>query len=194
MSKGGVKMTKGKYTKGFTLVELLVVIAIIAILAGAMFVVINPAKLMSKARDSRRISEVQGVNKAIAAAFADGKITAPAALVSRNSQTTLSVLPDGTGWAGGWTVPANSTSIRDYMAVLPRDPVGATNTCPKCYYFGMSVAGDWEIDAVLENFDNAQLSINDGGNQGSTATCTAALMPIATCRYEVGTNVPGNVI
>ncbi len=37
---------------GFTLVELLVVIAIISILAGALFMVINPAQLQRKSREA----------------------------------------------------------------------------------------------------------------------------------------------
>lgn len=192
-------MTKGKYTKGFTftkgftLVELLVVIAIIAILAGALFMVINPAKLLAKSRDSKRISEITELNKAIAASLADGKITKPTSNTGVRSSCAIDdVSTDGTGWAGGW-INLDATGIRSYMGVLPRDPKANPNVSPNCYYFAMNTAGDWEINAVLESFDNASLAINDGGNQGSTNTCTAR-MPIATCRYEVGSNVPSNVM
>lgn len=41
-----------KSTSGFTLIELLVVIAIISILAGALFMVINPAQLQTKSKEA----------------------------------------------------------------------------------------------------------------------------------------------
>jgi len=41
-----------KSTSGFTLIELLVVIAMISILAGALFMVINPAQLQRKSREA----------------------------------------------------------------------------------------------------------------------------------------------
>ncbi|MFA5776412.1 MAG: prepilin-type N-terminal cleavage/methylation domain-containing protein [Patescibacteria group bacterium] len=177
--------TKGRYTKGFTLVELLVVIAIIAVMAAALFMVINPANLMKKTRDSRRISEMAEVNKAIAGALADSKLTPPvAAMAVRDSCGTPTYTVLGAGWVGGWT-----GTLADFMPVLPRDPKASPNVAPNCYYFTMSTLGTWELDVVLESFDNANLAINDGGTSGTAATCTAALMPSVACRYEIGTNL-----
>jgi len=42
--------------KGFTLIELIVVIAIIGVLAGVLLIAINPAALLAKGRDAKRIS------------------------------------------------------------------------------------------------------------------------------------------
>ena len=51
--------------KGFTLLELLIVIGILAILSTTMLLVINPAEMLRKARDSQRISDLNTLKTAI---------------------------------------------------------------------------------------------------------------------------------
>lgn len=51
--------------KGFTLLELLIVVAIIVILAGIVFVVLNPAETLRKTRDSQRISDLNTLKSAL---------------------------------------------------------------------------------------------------------------------------------
>ena len=51
--------------KAFTLLELLIVIGILAILSTTVMIVINPADLLARARDSNRISDLSTVNSAI---------------------------------------------------------------------------------------------------------------------------------
>lgn len=178
-------MTKVKHTKGFTLVELLVVIAIIAILAGALFLVINPAKLMAKTRDSRRVSELTEVNKGIANSLADGKITLGAYGTLANDTATGT-----TTGADGWVrfvLPVGSPGMVDYMRVLPRDPLrgAGAGAVTSFYYRFASTLTTWELNAWLENIDNAAIATNDGG---SANTCTT--MPAVACVFEVGTE-PG---
>ncbi len=47
--------------KGFTLIELIIVIAVVAILAGAIFVAIDPARRLHEARNARRWSDVNTI-------------------------------------------------------------------------------------------------------------------------------------
>ena len=55
-----------KTKKGFTLLELLIVIGILSILSTTVVLVINPAQLLKKARDSQRISDLSTMKTAIA--------------------------------------------------------------------------------------------------------------------------------
>ncbi len=149
-------MTKEKYTKGFTLVELLVVIAIIAILAGALFLVINPAQLLAKSRDSRRMSDLTELNKAISMGVADSKITVTTVgpLVST---TVNNYSVDG---VNGWVrFTAIGTGLATYLGVLPRDPGATAYT-----YRADATTSSWELNAVLEATDNATKMSTDGGN------------------------------
>jgi prepilin-type N-terminal cleavage/methylation domain-containing protein len=51
--------------KAFTLLELLIVIGILAVLSTTVLIVINPADLLARARDSNRISDLSVVNSSI---------------------------------------------------------------------------------------------------------------------------------
>jgi len=56
-------MLENKNNRAFTIIELIVVIAIIVILAGIVVVGVN--KFLKNARDSRRIADLQNIQKAI---------------------------------------------------------------------------------------------------------------------------------
>jgi prepilin-type N-terminal cleavage/methylation domain-containing protein len=51
--------------KAFTLIELIIVIAIIAILAGAIFVAVDPARRLHEARNARRANDISAILDAI---------------------------------------------------------------------------------------------------------------------------------
>ena len=63
-----------KNKSGFTLVELLIVMAIVSILATATVIILNPAEIVRKSQDSRRISDLTNLNKALGLAQVQGGI------------------------------------------------------------------------------------------------------------------------
>jgi prepilin-type N-terminal cleavage/methylation domain-containing protein len=51
--------------KSFTLVELMIVIAILVILSAIVIFALNPGRLFDNFRDTRRVSDINTINKAI---------------------------------------------------------------------------------------------------------------------------------
>src|SRR3989344_4865140 len=51
--------------KGFTLVELLIVIGMLAVLTTAVILILNPADMIARANDSRRLNDLQTLNQAL---------------------------------------------------------------------------------------------------------------------------------
>ena len=155
----------------FTLIELLVVIAIIAVLAGVLALAIDPVSLLQKSRDSRRLQDLEVLNKALNLALAEQAITLQATgasctdCVSTSGSTTVTAV-DGTGW-----VQLGAGSLAGYTPALPLDP---TNDATYYYEFGSTTSG-YELNAQFEHLSNQAKYTVDGG---SSAT-----------RYEVGTDL-----
>ena len=160
-----------KKQKGFTLVELLVVIAIVAILAGAVLIAINPAAMMQKARDSRRLGDLDTLVKAVNLAITEGEITFTDMVAAATSAQADAQVVDGTGWVRFPAPVAPKVGLSRYVAALPLDP---TNVAPNVYSF-QSTLTDFEINAVLEHADNIIKMTTDGGNDPA--------------RYEAGTSL-----
>lgn len=94
------------YTKdGFTLVELLVVIAVIGTLAAGLVVIINPAGMLSKARDAERKSDLTQLQRALEAYYDD---------YNEYPQSGSEYVIGDVSWGGDWS---------PYMTRLPQDPV-----------------------------------------------------------------------
>ncbi|MFH1971266.1 MAG: prepilin-type N-terminal cleavage/methylation domain-containing protein [Patescibacteria group bacterium] len=104
-----------KLNKGFTLIELLVVVAIIAILALIVLLALNPVEMARKSRDSRRLSDLGTLRRAIDLSLADGE-TLTAKDITVNTATLVTNF-DGSG-----------LDISKYLSVVPQDPINDGST------------------------------------------------------------------
>ena len=97
--------------KGFTLLELLIVIGILAILATVAILIINPAELLRRSRDSARISDLNTLKSAIGLYLTDMRIpdldsnnVICSTTTGARSTLTISSLP----LTGGTSLPSPS--------------------------------------------------------------------------------------
>ncbi|MDD5431247.1 MAG: prepilin-type N-terminal cleavage/methylation domain-containing protein [Candidatus Pacebacteria bacterium] len=159
-------------SKSFTLVELLIVIGILTILGAVTVLIVKPDQVLKKSRDSRRLSEIQEINKAITiyqslegSSFGTANKVYVSLPDSSSTCDNLSLpelpLPydyacstaanyrnmDGTGW-----LPINFsehiTSVGALFSALPIDPI---NTASSGYYYMYITGGSYELTALLES-------------------------------------------
>jgi len=180
--------------KGFTLLELLIVIGILAILSTTMILVINPAELLKKARDSQRMSDLSTVKTAIAYYLTNASTIAMGSTVTTYSSVgnasllcpswgtgsatgTQSV--DGTGW-----IPIAFSGLTGGSPIggLPADPnQTAYNANPSRYYVYLASAtttNGFELVANLESTYYSSSTTNVESTDGGKITTL----------YEVGTS------
>lgn len=164
-------LTNASQNFGFTLIELLVVIAIISILAGTLLVVVNPASIQQRSRDSKRMQEMETLRNALIIALSEGEISLVDTTVACGADGCDSseggVVVDGTGFVK-FSV-TGTRGLAKYIPTLPRDPLSTSS------YVYASDGIDFELNTVLENADNAEKMTTDGGNSDTT--------------YEMGTSL-----
>jgi len=175
--------------KGFTLLELLIVIGILAILSTTIVLVINPAELLEKARDSRRISDLNTVKTAIAyyltetgdpsiglSANSYSHVSGVNCATTENSTSSQAI--DGTGW-----IPVAFSDLTGGapIANLPVDPNASTESTGNYYYVYLPDATNltFKLVANMESTyyggGEGDVEATDGGNNDDL--------------YEVGTDM-----
>jgi len=124
--------TKNKLNKkaklGFTLIELLIVIAIIGIIAGVVFVALDPGKRFSEARNSTRWSDVGEIMNAVKVNQVDNKGPYLASIAALTDWTYYEI---GTCAAGAAACTAHAAAdcvnltglvTAGYLGKVPMDP------------------------------------------------------------------------
>jgi prepilin-type N-terminal cleavage/methylation domain-containing protein len=172
-----VKRKTTEISRGFTLVELLVVIAIISVLATLLLLQLGVAR--AKARDAKRIADINQVRSALELYFDDN-----GSYLATNIMTGLKPV---------------------YLINVPRDPLaaGCTDTyngtaagSVNCYGYAWNPATSparFQVWAELEqrntNALNNDTDINSTGWSGATvngATETCASGTPTDCIYDSG--------
>jgi len=115
---------------GFTLIELLVVVAIIGVLSSVVISSLSSAR--SKARDTKRISDVRQIQNTLEIYFADNGYYPEATILGTRCNTNL---PTAT--------PAGSNSLSvlkslSFLKEIPIDPLNTSGSPSYCYeYIGL---------------------------------------------------------
>ncbi len=151
-----------KTNKGFTLIELLVVVAIIGLLATMVAVSLTSAR--SRARDSRRVSDIRQIENALELYFA--------AFQEYPTNWTI-LLQGGQGYLNLRNIPVDPSGI-SYCYAYGQDPAGSN----KILYY--------HIGARLENansdFLNQDLDASSTADVSGIVNWTASTDPgVSAC-------------
>lgn len=138
--------------KGFTLIELLVVIAIIGILASVVLASLGSAR--TKAADTKRLSEIKEIQKALNIYYLD------------NGAYPISTWV--CSYQPAWETGALGTALESTLPTMPIDASGEavasySGGLSYCYYAsGYGLSGGWYMLVFSLENANADLEAADG--------------------------------
>lgn len=149
--------------KGFTLIELILVVAIIGIFSAGVLAAINPSQQVQKANDSRRKTDLEMIQRALEAYYADnGRY--PTSSTNEIVNNSIVVV-----WGSSW---------QPYMDTLPKDP-----DSNRRYVYGVSADGQtYGLYASLERGTDAQACHSNGSACDSLATFGISTQPATSCK------------
>ncbi len=158
--------------KGFTLIELLVVIAVLGIVAGTLFTVINPAKRIGQANDSKRKTDLAQIQKALEQFYQDNNGKYP----TTSSDYRIVGFGEPISWGTPWS---------GYMNVLPSDP----NAVKQYVYVSLSNGQSYRLYASLDLGGNDSQACFPSGALCLGATgiscCVGGSNNCGVCNYGV---------
>jgi len=142
------------YKKGFTLIELLISIAIVAIIAGVVFVALDPLTRFQDARDSTRWTDINAVLSAVKLNQVDNQGTYIPAISSLTDDLYYTIGTCSTGGDSGCGAQTTQAACADldelqtdgHIASVPQDP--STGTAAETdYYIQKTATGAITIGA-----------------------------------------------
>ncbi len=145
-------ITKEK-NKGFTLLELLIVIAVLAVLAGILFVALDPAARLQDSRNAKRWTDVNAVLSAIKLDQVDngGSYHANIAAMTDNTYYQIGEATTGCNDACSISLQASCVDLlslidEGYLADVPVDPNAVGKSSDETGYY-------------LYKYDSGQISV-----------------------------------
>ena len=136
--------------KGFTLIELLIVIAIIGILTA--LVTTNLQGARSRARDTRRKSDLHAIEQSLRLYYNDAK-QFPASDASNNITGCNTIAaPTPCSWGGAFATTAST-----YMSSLPVDP-SSSDLASVTYKYFSADDDKYLLIATLENASDQDIA------------------------------------